>query len=106
MSKVQITITGKVEDYFEALVNEGIISWNTPQAGITVSSDVRAALELLHAVAAGATVTVNRDQNNRVTSISVSSYSTQTYDALNGDMEDAIDSYGDDGIEENDGYTP
>lgn len=97
--------TTAVETYLEAAGDEGAWSWNAPQDGITVSSDVRAGLELLHELLGGGTFTVTRDQQtNRVTGITTTAGNQQIVANLNEKMEDAIDSFDD--LEESDGYCP
>ncbi len=100
----QIDITSAVETYVEAVGDEGAWSWNTPQKGITVPSDVKDAMELLHEVLAGATITVSR-VNDRITSISVtSSGSEEILSGLEEKLDEAIESHDD--LEEQDGYCP
>jgi hypothetical protein len=61
-------------------------------------------MELLHEVAAGATISANR-KNGRLSSISITtSGDSQILSALEGKFDDAISSHDD--LEEQDGYVP
>jgi hypothetical protein len=69
-----------------------------------VPNDVKDAMELLHEVAAGATISTSRS-SGRITSISiVNSGSTSTLADLQEKFNDAINSH--DELEEQDGYAP
>jgi hypothetical protein len=98
-----IKVTDETKAYFDAVANEGVYSWKQG-TGIAVSGDTLAAMELLHEVAAGATISVSR-QGGRITSITITTGgSSQILDVLQEGLSDAIDSHDD--LEEQDGYLP
>jgi hypothetical protein len=98
----QITITTETEDYFGAIAQEGAYTWTDP--GIDVPADVRVAMELLHEVLAGATLSVSRQGGRVVCILITTGGSSQILNVLEEALDDAISSH--DKIKEEDGYLP
>jgi len=105
MSK-ELKVTDKTSGWLDWCVDNGAYDWVQNDYGITVPSDVSAAIEGLTAVLAGASVQVSRDNNNRISQISFSNIPTQLYDEGVEAFEDAVDSYEHEQIDEGENYNP
>lgn len=99
----EIKVTDEAKTWIDAMARAGLFAWKE-ETGIEIPDDVRVAIELLHEIAASATLDVLR-QGGRIVDITVMTIgSTQVYEELQEKFDIAVASHDD--LEEGTGYCP
>jgi hypothetical protein len=90
----EIKVTDAAKTWIDAMAGAGLFTWKA-ETGIEIPVDVRVVVELLHEVAASATINVTR-QGGRLVGISLVPFgSKQVFEELEGTFDAAVASHDD-----------